>query len=352
MLKRSINEFTAKLILKSDSAILVKDGRLNDESRKSWEPDKKLRETMPAAIPISRNNLDDLQAAVTAGSNSLARVERLDFYIPGTSLRGAWRSHLERVLRGLTAAADSRVCDPLADADESPFAGCSWVLENERKKFLRDSKEKGREFPAYAKSCPVCRMFGNTTHGARLSISDGRRENTARGRLISREHVRVERHGGQVTGGILKFFALDGANFEVDLTLRNFELWQLLLLNVLLTDIARGAIPVGSGKSKGYGQVSIVRERTVFTATQFGLEKPGETLQGVGEHPLSAGEAQYDWLAGPAAPQLTPPGQWAEESPWRWARKLNWAEFEGLFKTARLNWGSVKPLAARRELRQ
>lgn len=346
MLKRSINELEIGLALKSESPILVKDGRLNDDMRKDWEPDKKMRETMPAAIPISRNSLDEIRIAVTAGANALAKVNALDFYIPGTSLRGAWRSHLERVLRGLTGSDDARVCDPLDDVDDSSFAGCSWILEKERKK-LQDPSA----FPAYAKSCPVCRMFGNTTQAARLAISDGRREKTAAGRLISREHVRVERHNGQVTGGILKFFALDGAHFNVSIRLRNFETWQLLLLNILLNDIARGAIPVGSGKSKGYGQVSVLRERTRITITQFGLDKPGETLQGVGEHPLTASDQErYGWLSGPPALALPPQPDWTERAPWRWTRDLGWGEFDAMFKTVRLNWAAVKRLSKRQEL--
>lgn len=351
MLRRAINEFTARMILHSVSPILVKDGRLTDELRKDWVPDKKLRENMPVAIPISRNSLDEIKAAVTDRGDPLGKVSGFEFYLPGTSLRGAWRSHLERVLRGLTPEDDARICDPLDDLFEeqgrpdSQFAGCSTVLEKKKQQFRRRD-----DFPAYRYSCPVCRMFGNTTQGSRVAISDGVVLNRAE--LISREHVRVERHSGQVTGGILKFFALSNVQVQVIVTVRNFELWQLLLVEILMSDLIRGVIPVGSGKSKGYGQIRLDKSRLNLRLARFSLDKPGPNLEGVAGPAVTAGEKdRYGWYDGPAALAL-PAGDWTEQSPWRWTWDLTWEQFEPLCKDAKLNWGVVPRLAQRQQIRE
>jgi CRISPR/Cas system CSM-associated protein Csm3 (group 7 of RAMP superfamily) len=350
MLRRALHELEVELWLTAVSPLLIKDGRLNQESREQWESDKEKRKKMPAAIPISRNSDDEVRLAV-CDREPLERAGKLDFYLPGSSLKGAWRSHLERTIRGLTPESDAKICDPLdadnVDVDKNQTglcSACSAVLEQKKKRY---SKEK-TWFPAYAMSCPICRMFGNTVLASRLKISDGVR--IANGRLVQRESVAINRKNGQVSGAPFKFFALQETRFRVTLTVRNYELYQLLLLGVLLSDIAGMRVPLGSGKSKGYGQVR-GEIQPPLKLTTFSLQEPSQALAGLGDHPAFGEElcSAYRARASGTPPAL--PRKWERDSvaPWRWQCQLKVAEFFALLPSIKLNLGLMPNLSQRLE---
>jgi CRISPR/Cas system CSM-associated protein Csm3 (group 7 of RAMP superfamily) len=280
----------------------------------------------------------------------LAAAGRLPFFIPGTSMRGAWRAHLERILRSLDPPETARVCDPLDDdPDEktaSPYyRACSAVLTEEKGRRIKSHQA----FVPYRLSCPVCRLFGNTTQASRLSISDGELTNGNENRLVSREHVRIDRKSGRVAqGALIKYFGLQGAQFRVEIQLRNFELQHLRLVGALLKDIAIGAVPLGSGKNKGYGQVKGKFEEIHFT--YFGLNEPDGLVRGVAEN-ADAGMAQWFakryGVAAATAPPLFPPGEWTAATPWRFARTVTPEEFEAIWQKAPLPWNEVPMLKSR-----
>ncbi len=330
MLKQALNELEIPLILHADSPLLIKDGRFGDEERKAWCPDTSQRKFLPSAVPISRASLPDLKAAVLA-RDPVAAVGLLPFYLPGTSLRGSWRSYLERTLRGADPADKPRVCDPLAvgkregdDPEEGVVvnaldASCSWELDRQEKKFAKlPPPERRGEYRVYAYSCPICRLFGSTVQASRLSVTDGECI-PGTGSLIVREHVRIMRHTGQVAkGGPLKFFALKDAQFAVTLRLRNFELWQVRLVGILLAQLKNKLIPVGSGKSKGYGYIRA--EVRPIQVTCFSAAPPPEILWGIAEH--SSAPQGYG-----LQPPLEVPfesGTWQSNVaiPWRYHRTL------------------------------
>ena len=349
MLMQAVNELFVRMTLTSVSPLLVREGRLTEEKRKDWSGDKKeIKMRMPHAIPISRAPETDVMHAIT-NPDPLAAAGRLPFFIPGTSMRGAWRAHLERILRSLDPSETARVCDPLDDdTDEkmaSPYRACSTVLTAEK-----DRRIKGHQpFVPYTLSCPVCRLFGNTTQASRFSISDGELMNGSENRLVSREHVRIDRKSGRVAqGALMKYFGLQGAQFRVDIQLRNFELQHLRLVGALLKDIAIGAVPLGSGKNKGYGQVKGKFEEIRFT--HFGLEEPDGVVRGVAENP-DAAMAQwfakrYGVAAATALPAF-PPGKWEAVTPWRFTRTVTAEEFEAIWQKAPLPWSAVPLLKAR-----
>jgi CRISPR/Cas system CSM-associated protein Csm3 (group 7 of RAMP superfamily) len=351
MLRHALHEFEAVIKLTAVSPLLVKDGRIPTEAaeREKLVSDKRDREQMPVALPISRNSRDDIVKALINRVDPLAAAGQLDFYIPGSSMKGAWRSHLERVLRGLTTEEDARVCDPLDDdgveVDKMQVGRCSACSEVliQKKKLYTEGKKKF-VFPAYAMSCPICRMFGNTTIASRVKISDGERK--VKGRLIQREHVAINRKNGQVMRGPFKYFALQDSEFEVTVTLRNYELQHLVLLAVLFSDLGGMRVPLGSGKSKGYGQVQAVLQGLKFTA--FGLECPDGPLSGLAEHPLCGTQLadEYRWTSAEKRPQLTGFVQ-DEIAPWRWQRKLKVQEFFELVKGIPLRWDKVAKLEQR-----
>ena len=325
MLKFAKNQMVVDLDLEAVSPLLIKDGRMSDDQRQKWEPDKKKREQMPTAIPISRNSVEEIGRAVK-GEGSLDRCSRdLRFYLPGSSLKGAWRSHLERTLRGLTSEEDGMVCDPLDDekddAKQGPCISCSTVLEK---------RKNDQGFDAYKQSCLICRIFGNTVTGSRLKISDGVNVKEGVTKLVQREHVALNRQNGQVTRGPLKFYAIQEEKFKVTLTLRNFELRHLKLVGILLADLGGERVPVGSGKSKGYGKVKA--HIGPIQLTHYGLESPGPVLRGW--------EGKEDEIVFPDAWKV-------QFSEWEWNQALTPPEFFKQIQGISMNWAKVPRLASR-----
>ena len=172
------------------------------------------------------------------------------YYFPGSSLKGALRSHLERIARTLHPG---RVCIPYYD----PTKNISIPVASEQNSYGCGYRAIGNTTSAaYANSCAICRMFGSLKFGGRFSIGDAYpSENPT---LESRDGVGINRFtGGTVHGVLFDLQVLVGGKFKAELRLTNFELWQLAALNLLLTDMADEIITIGSGRSRGLGRVRI-----------------------------------------------------------------------------------------------
>jgi hypothetical protein len=73
------------------------------------------------------------------------------------------------------------------------------------------------------------------------------------------------------------------AKFHVQLQLVNFELWQLGLIAYVLRDLCEGAVGIGSGKSRGLGQVSAtIPQLQVIMVTQCLPQRDVARLWGTG----------------------------------------------------------------------
>jgi len=280
------------------SALLVKDGRYRKDEKELWAGgDKTLKNGMPAMAFISRSPVSKLKEVLKscAGGES-ARLGELLYYVPGSSVRGAWRSHLERALRSLDGP--PRVCDPLSalseDGENPPelpdYVSCSSVLVQ---------KDEDRPKQPYSVSCPVCRMFGNTALGSRVAFSDGELK---AGEPALIDGIAISRFTGSVAKGAnYKVLALRKAKFGMTLRLRNFELWQAGLLAHLFEDLREGRVPLGSGKNRGFGQVRAVATR--IAVTEYGRAGEDGELRGVAEHAGFGTEFQrrYGIVAGAPA---------------------------------------------------
>lgn len=318
MLRRLLNELEVKVEIQGHSPLLVKDGR--------WGPDAKKREfgrneEVPAMVFQSRSPFETLVSALKE-CPSLAKLANLKYFIPGSSVRGAWRSHLEKVLRSLDE--EPKVCDPLIANEEEkehlPYRACSAILVNE---------EGEKPEVAYPVSCPVCRLFGNTATASRISFTDAEKK---AGELRLVDGIAISRFTGSVSGGNYKALVLEGAKFELTIRLRNFELWQVGLLGHLFDDLAEKLVPLGSGKGKGFGEVSA--KATAIAVTYYGIGEPGANgeLRGLGELMGEGERKRY----GMWAPETPPKVAWAplpSQAAWRRAYVV---------KDAAAFWGLVK----------
>ncbi|QBD78665.1 CRISPR-associated RAMP protein [Ktedonosporobacter rubrisoli] len=198
------------------------------------------------------------------------RNGRSEIFLPGSSLKGVFRSHSEKIVCSLKprvvcypfsgnedkivdlAQHDYRVsCGEMFTRLVKPEGGEERNLEQNT---LRAALEARTDL-AYAYSCPTCRLFGSTGFIGRIAISDAY---LASGSFTEqRDGVGIDRLTGGASHGAK--FELEvvstGVIFETDIHLRNFEIWQLGMLFVILQDLEDELIHIGSGRSRGLGKV-------------------------------------------------------------------------------------------------
>lgn len=215
----------------------------------------KITTTGPVLVKSGHATLDgpDMAAVKTR------RGEEEEVYLPGSSLKGVIRSHLEKV--GRTLRPNSHViCNPFHKL-KKPDASCGRKFQARKK---NDETVDSRI--AYRDACPICRLFGSTEFIGRVSISDAYLcETTYVNPVETRDGVGIDRlTGGSADGALFELEAISpGVSFESHVHVRNFETWQLGMLLLAVQDMEDGLISVGSGKSRGLGSV----EADVSTVT-------------------------------------------------------------------------------------
>jgi CRISPR-associated RAMP protein (TIGR02581 family) len=180
-------------------------------------------------------------------------------YIPGSSMKGVIRSHTERIARTLCwNPADWRIgsCNPFLTDGKAT----DWQKQGYCGKKLQQRKERAEEvtpYIVYKDSCPVCKIFGSTFLIGRLSVPDAYLSPDSRYGRERRDGVGIDRFsGGAAARAKFDLEAIINAKFKAQLLMTNFELWQIGLLAYVLRDLKEGLIGIGSGKSRGLGQVS------------------------------------------------------------------------------------------------
>jgi CRISPR/Cas system CSM-associated protein Csm3 (group 7 of RAMP superfamily) len=203
-------------------------------------------------------------------------------FLPGTTLKGLFRAHGERILRSLGV----RCCDPLAERE-----AC-------RRGDLRGFKVSGEH--AYRKVCYACKVFGSPSLAGRTMLSDALPVD-ADARWVAnhtecRTSIAVDRLLGSVAAGPFEVEAVVGGAFAGDLILRNIPLWSLALCALVLRDLDDDLLQIGFGKSRGFGFVGAHVDELEYSL--YGSRGGGETLPGL--LALSGGELASDGENGPA----------------------------------------------------
>ncbi len=196
-------------------------------------------------------------------------------YLPGSSLKGVLRSHLEKIARTVRPGS---VCNPFwmlkdrARVEKGQLVCPDYAEISCGDKFERRSKpdfavnghtwrhpeEKISTETAYGDSCPICRLFGSTEFIGRVSINDAYLVNDARPRPTeTRDGVGIDRlTGGASHGAKFDLEAVSSdVTFSTEIYLRNFEIWQLGMLLLAVQDLEDRLIRIGSGRSRGLGAI-------------------------------------------------------------------------------------------------
>jgi len=248
MLKRLVNEARFTLTITTTGPVLVMSGHATQSG--------------PDMTPVLTHRDGDWQV-----------------YLPGSSLKGVIRSHLEKI--GRTLRPDPLVvCNPFHKHPEADaFCGDKF----QRRK---DNDQTMNSEIAYRDSCPICRLFGSTEFIGRVSINDAYLKGEYRNNPTeSRDGVGIDRLTGGSYGGAL--FELEVVSsdvaFETEVYLRNFETWQLGMLLLVVQDLEDGLIRVGSGTSRGLGSVtgSVAEIGINYLGLMNG--KPAEEVWGLGK---------------------------------------------------------------------
>jgi CRISPR-associated RAMP protein (TIGR02581 family) len=267
MLKKLVNEAFCTLRIETTGPLLVKSGQQSISG--------------PDMTPVLTH-----------------RNGREEVFIPGSSLKGVFRSHLEKIICSLEPGV---ACYPFEGVDErqadleGPQQGyrksCGGIFNQYSKR-----SERHRQFLeertdlVYNASCPVCRLFGSTGFIGRIAINDAYLVGDAI--KERRDGVGIDRLTGGASHGAK--FELEvvgtGVVFETQIHLRNFEIWQLGMLFVILDDLQDGLIHIGSGRSRGLGKVTAtLSEKQVgerpdgfVTSTLRGSKEPIDQLWGLG----------------------------------------------------------------------
>jgi CRISPR-associated protein Csm3 len=188
------------------------------------------------------------------------RTSIAGLYIPGSSLKGIFRSYVEKVLKTKRGDGIEGACN-LFDDDN-----CGKKLED-----TMSSAE------IYKNSCRACKIFGNTMLRSRISFSDAYPIGAVK--TETRYGVAISRLTHAVAQGPFDMEVMISGSFKSTIHLENFEAWQLGLVALVFQGINDGLVRVGFGKNRGFGEVEAMIERIEFS---FSQRLPGNELWGVG----------------------------------------------------------------------
>ena len=206
-------------------------------------------------------------------------------FIPGSSLRGVLRSHVERIVRAFEpeAGEGQGACVPVVESE--------WCISAEQREQIRREASDDEEYARtiFDRSCRVCRVFGSPWLASRVRISDLPCVNHAVAE--TRDAVAIDREKETVANKY-DFEALPAnSRFQLEIVADNLDEVERGLLWLGIEELRRGQILIGGFKGRGLGQVTLASLQLRFV-DQKGLRNyllTGEIL------PLDEEEAQ-GWL--------------------------------------------------------
>jgi CRISPR-associated RAMP protein (TIGR02581 family) len=181
-------------------------------------------------------------------------------FLPGSSMRGAMRSLVERFALALFP---NRSCTMFVDCD----ADVCWAGNPDKRKEME--KDTAAMVKAHASGhlriCPVCQLFGSPLMAARLKVGDARQTMAQKRQPVVRDGVGIDRDTETAKAQIkYDFEVLDrGVAFQMQMVLENATPADFALLYILLSEMKRG-INVGGKKNRGLGTVQLKSYRVEY----------------------------------------------------------------------------------------
>lgn len=187
--------------------------------------------------------------------------------IPGSSLRGAFRARVERLVRGLqeTKVLGGMACCILF---EDGTTDCPGTNEKKAKELSKIAQEKGEQVlweKLEESLCDVCKLFGvSTFFASRLRITDSQvvltKDPPDKALTATRHGVGINRDTGTAAHGV-KFdheVALANLSFRMEMILENASPRDLQLLAMGFSELEHGHIALGGKSGRGLGKVRLI----------------------------------------------------------------------------------------------
>lgn len=203
-------------------------------------------------------------------------------FIPGSSLKGALRSHLERLAQAQALAkhgVSSCLLYPEKQGETTaptcPTPG--WV---DASKDATDASEE--QFEAL---CHTCTLFGSPILAGKVRIPDlDVVEHTYGGEMEVRDGVGIDRDRGKAVDGVkFDYEVVPGDTaFHVSLSAENPDPVELGLLAAGVRELQRGNVPVGGKTTRGLGSC-VLEGLSVHDADLSSPAELSEYLTGRGE---------------------------------------------------------------------
>ena len=252
------------------------------------------KDTVPAA-PMRNWHLNDAHRADHGDASypKVAHEDKASLLLPGTSIRGALRSHCSRIARSIVS--DSEGCDELTMPEDvhkqlaadpllvrylfgtSEYRGAVRVHDCEG----RIPEEAGQNQPLKLTRNAIDRVTGSAAHGA--LYSELLYPHAAWDAIeIEIDHAQLCRNICQDLGDCALSTVSSSDQDCEQPAIKNRLRAAILLLTMAVTDLCRGVLPLGGGTGGGLGfiEVSCVRVNGLPDDTS-----PVEILFEAADHP-------------------------------------------------------------------
>jgi len=187
-------------------------------------------------------------------------------FIPGASIKGALRSHLEAYARSVSGDAELRAaCDPVGSDKGRCISDDE--LRNLKRKALADDVDLSEIL--WDRTCLLCRTFGAPWWASSVRFSDAEVIPALwAGQFEVRDGVAIDRDKGAAAHQRLYSYEVvpAGTAFSLQFTARNLTDWQLGLLWLGIRAMTAGQIALGGLGTRGLGWV--VLEDFAFTVVE------------------------------------------------------------------------------------
>ena len=228
-------------------------------------------DTVPAA-PLRNWHLNDTHRADHGDATypKVAHEDKASLLLPGTSIRGALRSHCSHIARSIVS--DSEGCDELGMPGDvhkqlatdpllvrylfgtTEYRGAVHVHDCEGRIPIQEGKDKPLKLTRNA----IDRVTGSAAHGA--LYSELLYPHAAWDSIqIDVDHAQLCRNIRQDPGG---FVLPAPSSSDKDYELPDFKIRlraAILLLTMAITDLCEGVLPLGGGTGGGLGFIEVSR---------------------------------------------------------------------------------------------